>query len=140
MIFPRLAWTIFSASLPFGAGGIDELLQQHQRLYDSALRQRLINNGPLTLFFRAASDYALRVPWFAPMLKWFFYLLSGFLLSAAFYFTRLSLPGIKQSSRPSGFKVIRNLLFSLGFFVCGIAGERAVSRSSRPEGGVRLPG
>jgi hypothetical protein len=105
------------ASLHYGQGGLDELLRRHQRLYSSPQRRQWTAAGPLALFYRAASDYALRAPWFALMVKWFFYISSGFLLAAAGHFAWPALTEIEEPLRVRGFHLARELLFGLGFLL-----------------------
>jgi hypothetical protein len=106
-----------AAALRYGQGGLDELLRRHQRLYASELRRRLTASGPLGMFFRAASDYALRVPWFALTLKWFFYISGGFLLAAALHWARPVVGEIEKPLRVRGVHLARELLFALGFLL-----------------------
>jgi hypothetical protein len=105
------------ASLRYGEGGLDELLQRHQRIYNSPEREQWAASGPLSLFFRAGADYALRAPWFALMVKWFFYISGGFLLAAAGHFAWPALEEIEEPLRVRGFHLARELLFALGFLL-----------------------
>jgi hypothetical protein len=105
------------ASLRYGEGGLDELLQRHQRIYSSPEREQWAASGPLSLFFRAGADYALRAPWFALMVKWFFYISGGFLLAAAGHFAWPALEEIEEPLRVRGFHLARELLFALGFLL-----------------------
>jgi hypothetical protein len=105
------------ASLRYGEGGVDELLRRHERLYISPLRQRWTAAGPLAPFFRAGSDYALRITWFALMVKWFFYISGGFLLAAAVHCARPALTEIEEPLRVRGIHLARELLFALGFLL-----------------------
>jgi hypothetical protein len=105
------------AVLRFGAGGVNELTLRSQRLYDSPAARRLTASGPLELFFRAGSDYALRVPWFALTVKWFFYISSGFLIALALHFARPPVEAIEEPLRVRGIHLARELLFSLGFLL-----------------------
>jgi hypothetical protein len=104
------------ASLHYGEGGVDELLRRHQRLYTPA-RQQWMASGPVALFCRAAADYALRAPWFALMVKWFFYISTGFLLAVAGHFAWPALSEIEEPLRVRGFHLARELLFGLGFLL-----------------------
>lgn len=106
-----------SASLRFGEGGLDELLQRHQRMYSSATRQQWASSGAMALFFRAGADYALREPWFALMVKWFFYISCGFLLAVAVHFAWPTMEEFEESTRARGFHQARELLFALGFLL-----------------------
>ncbi|HEX4122797.1 MAG TPA: hypothetical protein VH619_19455 [Verrucomicrobiae bacterium] len=102
-------------ALRYGAGGVNELTHRNQQLYDSPLRRRLTASGPLGLFFRAGTDYALRVPWFALTLKWFFYLSCGFLVALALHFARPPVAPIEEPLRVRGVHLARETLFALGF-------------------------
>jgi hypothetical protein len=105
------------ASLRYGQGGVDELLRRHQRLYSSALRGRWTAAGPLAPFFRAGTDYALRITWFALMVKWFFYISGGFLLAAAGHCAWPSAAELEEPWQVRGFHLARDLLFALGFLL-----------------------
>jgi hypothetical protein len=69
------------------------------------------------MFGRAAADYALREPWFALMVKWFFYISGGFLLATAGHFAWPRLTEIEEPLRVRGFHVARELLFAVGFLL-----------------------
>jgi hypothetical protein len=105
------------ATLHYGQGGLDELLRRHQRVYNLPARQQWAASGPIALFYRAASDYALRTPWFALMVKWFFYISGGFLLAAAGHFAWPRPSEIEEPLRVRGFHLARELLFALGFLL-----------------------
>ena len=104
-------------ALRYGAGGVNELAQRNQRLYESARVKRLTASGPLSLFYQAGSDYALRVPWFAITVKWFFYISSGFLIALALHFARPPVDLIEEPLRVRGVHLARELLFALGFLL-----------------------
>ena len=108
--FSQTGLTDLAASERFGPAGINELLQRQQRLYTSSFRQYWSGYVPFGAFSRAASDWALRVPQFALILKWFLYLCGGFLLAAA-------LPGAPPSGEGRGVRVTRNVLFASGFLL-----------------------
>jgi hypothetical protein len=105
------------AALQFGAGGVDELTLRNQRLYDSPAMRRVAASGPCGLFFRAGADYALRVPWFALTVKWFFYISCGFLIALALHFARPPVAPIEEPLRVRGVHLARELLFALGFLL-----------------------
>jgi hypothetical protein len=115
--FSQTGLNDLGASLRYGQGGVDELLRRHQRLYSSPLRQRWTATGPLAPFFRAGSDYALRITWFALMVKWFFYISGGFLLAAAGHCAWPAAAEIEEPLRVRGFHLARELLFALGFLL-----------------------
>jgi hypothetical protein len=104
-------------ALRYGAGGIVELIRRNQRLYESPAMRRLTASGPLAVFFRAGSDYALRVPWFAITVKWFFYISSGFLIALALHFARPPAAPIEEPLQVRGLHLARELLFALGFLL-----------------------
>ena len=97
-----------------GAGGVRELLHRHQRLYVSSVRHNPVAHAPLDSFFRAASDYALRVPQIALMLKWFFYLSGGFFIALALQLARPRSWQMEQPAQPCGLPLTRELLFASG--------------------------
>jgi hypothetical protein len=106
----------------FGAGGVDELLRRGQRLYVSALRQRVAGLAPFNSFFRAAADYALRIPFFALILKWFFYLSGGFVIAVAL-----------QLARPGASAMLaREVLFASGvLFVALLLSEPFLAQENQ---------
>ncbi len=132
-----------AGSLRYGRDGVDELLRRHQRLYVSPRRQRWTASGPLALFFRPASDYALRAPWFALIVKWFFYISGGFLLAAAGHFARPPPAEIEAPLRVGGFHLAREILFGLGFLlVVLLLSEPFLAQESQKAQftfGLRLP-
>ena len=115
--FSRTGLNDLGTSLRYGEGGLEELLLRHQRIYSSPEREQWAASGPLALFFRAGADYALRAPWFALMVKWFFYISAGFLLAAAGHFAWPKMMEIEEPLRVRGFHVARELLFALGFLL-----------------------
>jgi hypothetical protein len=115
--FSQTGLSDLGASLRYGEGGLDELLQRHQQIYSSPEREQWASTGPLALLFRAGSDYALREPWFALMVKWFFYIAAGFLLAAAGHFAWPRGSEIEEPLRVPGIHLARELLFALGFLL-----------------------
>jgi formate/nitrite transporter FocA (FNT family) len=114
--FSQTGLNDLAASLRDGEGGLDELLQRQQRLYASPLRARWTASGPLGMFHRATTDYALRAPTFALMLKWFFYISGGFLLALAGHLGWTTLE-VEEPLRAGGFHLAREVLFALGFLL-----------------------
>jgi hypothetical protein len=102
-------------SLRFGAGGVNELLQRNQRLYSSDSTERIAARARLGAFSQFAVDYSWQKPWFARMLKWFSFLMGGFLLAAALHWVRPE--ALELPSYVRGFHVAREILFALGFLV-----------------------
>ena len=141
--FSQTGLNDLAASLRYGEGGVDELLQRQQRLYSSTERQKWTASGPLAWFSRAATDYALRATWFALMVKWFFYISGGFLLAAAAHWARPTAPRIEESLRVRGFHVARELLFAVGFLlVVLLLSEPFLAQDSQKEAftfRLRLP-
>jgi hypothetical protein len=115
--FSQTGLADLGAALHFGAGGVDELTRRNQHLYDSPATRRLASSGPFGLFFRAGADYALRVPWFALTVKWFFYISCGFLIALALHFARRPVAPIEEPLRVRGVHLARELLFALGFLL-----------------------
>jgi len=105
------------ASLRFGAGGLNEILQRNQRLYSSNFRQRMIGYDPFGAFFYFALDYCWRQPVFALSMKWLMYLAGGFLLAAAMHFGRPSVSVLERPLQVRGFHIAREILFALGLLV-----------------------
>jgi hypothetical protein len=104
-------------ALQFGAGGVTELTQRNQRLYDTPAMRWLRASGPFGMFFRAGADYALRVPWFALSIKWFFYISSGFLIALGLHFARPPVAAIEEPLLVSGIHLAREVLFAFGFLL-----------------------
>jgi hypothetical protein len=90
----------------YGAGGVDELLNRNQRLYSSSMVQEISGRIPLSAYFRAVTDIALREPQFALGLKWFFFVAAGFLIGLGLQ------PAASVESRPAGGLLLRESLFA----------------------------
>jgi hypothetical protein len=99
-----------------GAGAVDELLRQNQRIFTSDLRQRAAAASPLSFFSSAAANYALQFPRIAAIVKGFLYLSGGFLLAVAFNLVR-GAPANGEPGRRRPYIASRELLFALGFMV-----------------------
>src|SRR5262249_17760192 len=128
MNFSQTGLKDLGASLRYGAGGVNEVLKRNQRLYSSGSTGRTIldnerrlawsqiaDRAGLAPFSQWALDYCWHKPWFARILKWFLFLVGGFLLPAALHNIRpaaLDLPSYVR-----GFHVAREILFALGFLV-----------------------
>jgi hypothetical protein len=138
--FSQTGLNDLGASLAYGEGGLDELLARNQRIYSSPLRQQWTATGALAMFYRATTDYALRAPWIALMLKWFFYISGGFLLAAAGHFAMPAVPEIEEPLRVRGFHLVRELLFALGFLlvVLLLSEPFLAQESQKAEFAVRL--
>ncbi len=103
-------------SLRSGSGAVDELLRRNQRICASNLRDQAAAFPPLGYFFGAATNFALRLPRIAVTVKWFLYLSGGFLLAVALSIMWTA-PSPEEPSRGRGFRIIREMLFALGFLV-----------------------
>jgi hypothetical protein len=103
-------------SLRFGSGAVDELLRRNQRISASNLRDQTVACLPVGFFFRAATNFALRLSWIAVTVKWFLYLSGGFLIAVVLNMSRTA-PALEEPPRMRGFRVAREMLFALGFLV-----------------------
>lgn len=104
MTFAQSGLNDLGASLRFGMGGVNELLQRNQRLHVSQ-------------FVPLLTDWSLRTPGLAITVKWIFYLLGGFLLAMALHFALPSVTALEQPLQVRGFHIAREVLFALGFLV-----------------------
>ena len=118
--FSQTGMKDLGASLRFGAGGVSELLERNQRLFTSDLRQRLAGQAPFSWFLDFTVDYCWRMPFFALMVKWIFYLAGGFLLAAALQFARATVMTLEAPLQVRGFHLARNVLFALGFLLVAL--------------------
>jgi hypothetical protein len=115
--FSKTGLTDAGTSLRYGTGGVNELLQRDQRLYNSAFRQTLVAYVPFGAFFRFAADYSWLTPQVAMGMKWFFYLCGGFLIAAAMHFARPAVSALERPLQVRGIHVAREILFALGFLL-----------------------
>jgi hypothetical protein len=115
--FSQTGLADLGTALHFGVGGVNELMRRNQRLYESPSARRLAASGPFAIFFRSGSEYALRVPWFALTVKWFFYISCGFLIALALHFARPPVAPLEEPLRVRGVHLARELLFALGFLL-----------------------
>jgi len=105
------------ASLRFGAGGVNALLERNQRLYSSSLVNDLAGYDPFTAWWQFAVDCCWRNPGFALSMKWALYLAGGFLIAAALHFARPAVSTLERPLQVRGFHIAREILFALGFLV-----------------------
>ena len=105
------------ASLHYGAGGVDELVQRGQRLFRSNLERQVTVFNPFGAFFYFAADGAFQRPWPTLALKWFCYLLGGFFLAGALHFVRPVVSSLERPLQVRGVHLVREFLFSLGFLL-----------------------
>ena len=118
--FPATGQKDLRSSLPFGAGGVTELLERNQRLYLSKL-ERLVG-----------LDFCWRTPHFALTLKWFLFLASGFMLAVAMRVVRKPLSPLEQPLNVRELHLAREILFALGFlFVVLLLNEPFLAQESQ---------
>jgi len=114
--FSQTGLADLGTSVNFGSGAVDELFARNQRIYNSNLRGRVAAAAPVSYFFRAATNYALRLPRFAVTVKWFLYFLGGFLIAVARRLVWIS-PMNGERSRSRGFYAVCDVVFASGFCV-----------------------
>ena len=117
MTYSQTGLKDLGASLHYGVGGINELLNRNLRLHVLPARQKATGYAVLRGISEVAADYTLHLPWFALGVKWFFYLLGGFLLAAAAHYGRRPVPLLQRPLQVRGFHFAREILFALGFLV-----------------------
>lgn len=116
-LFPSTGMKDVAASLPFGAGGVRELLQSGQRLYTSRWRQLAAEYDPFATVLSFTADYSWRMAQFALIMKWLLYLAAGFFLALALHFGRPPVSTLEAPLQVRGFHVAREILFALGFLL-----------------------
>jgi hypothetical protein len=92
-------------AMRYGAGGLNELVKENERLSTSPFQGKI------------AVDSALRARGFALTLKWFCYLAAGFFLALALHFARPRVSQLEQPLQVRGFHYAREVLFGLGFLL-----------------------
>jgi hypothetical protein len=115
--FSRTGMKDLGASLRFGAGGVNELLQRNQQLYSSRFLGPVSGQTPFGTVLPAASVLCWRMPRLALTMKWLFYLAGGYLLAAALHFARPTASVLERPLQVRGFHVAREILFALGFLL-----------------------
>ena len=133
--YPETALSDLGASLRYGAGGVNELLQRQQRFYDSELERRVAVFDPFSNFFFTAARFSFHEPWLALAAKWFLYLLAGFFLAAAMHF---AMPPVEPALRVRGFHLLREFLFSLGFLLVALLLSEPFLTQDNQKGGFSL--
>jgi len=126
------------ASLHYGGGGVNELTQRGQRLFRSPLEEQVTAVEPFGIIYSRAADYCFANPGPALGVKWFFYLLSGFLLAAAFHFARPAVSSLEQPLQVHGFHLAREFLFSLGFLLVVLLLSEPFLAQESQKGGFSL--
>lgn len=123
------------ASLHYGAGGVNELLQRGQRLFSSDLEKQVTAFNPFGAFFYLTADCSFQKPWLALALKWLCYLVGGFFLAGALHFAQPVVSSLEQPLQVRGFHLFREFLFSLGFLlVVLLLSEPFLARESQKGG------
>ncbi len=115
--FSRTGMKDLGASLRFGAGGVNELLQRNQQLYSSRFLRPVSGQTPFGAVLSAVSELCWRMPRLALTMKWLFYLAGGYLLAAALHFARPPVSALERPLQVRGFHVAREILFALGFLL-----------------------
>jgi hypothetical protein len=114
--FSQTGLADLGTSMNFGSGAMDELFARNERIYRSDLRERVVAAAPVVSFFRAATNYALRLPRIAVTVKWFLYFLGGFLIAVARRVVWIE-PVNGEPTRSRGFRALCDMVFALGFCV-----------------------
>ncbi len=117
MNFSRTGIEDLGNVLRYGEGGLNELLQRNQRLHVHSFTQEFAAYFPLSVLISATTTLSWQMPWLALGLKWFMYLVAGFLLAVALHFARPAVSELEQPLQVRGFHVVRELLFALGFLL-----------------------
>lgn len=136
--FADTGWADLGASLPYGTGGVGELVRRQQRFYEPKLIRSVAAYDPFGGFYVAAANFDSRQPGLALAVKWFMYLLAGFLLALAVHFSR---PAASMRERPlpvRGFHLVREFLFSLGFLLVVLLGSEPFLAPDGPKGSASL--
>ncbi|MGN6644455.1 MAG: hypothetical protein ACTHKU_15795, partial [Verrucomicrobiota bacterium] len=100
----QTGWNDLGVSLRYGAGGLNELLGQQHRLHIAKFQPLLVG-------------WCLQIPAMALTVKWFLYLLGGFLLALALHFARPAVSVLERPLQVRGFHIAREFLFALGFLL-----------------------
>jgi hypothetical protein len=115
--FSRTGMRDLDASLRFGAGGVNELLQRNQQLYSSRFLRPVSGQTTFGAVLSAASELCWRMPRLGLTMKWLFYLAGGYLLAVALHFARPAASALERPLQVRGFHVAREILFALGFLL-----------------------
>ncbi len=117
LTFSQTGLTDLAASLRYGAGGVDALLQSGKQLSTSTWREAAIHMAPLRAFYDVAARCASRTPGVAMAIKWFLYFSSGFYLAMALHFVRPTRWDAEQPAPARGARLWREILFAMGSLV-----------------------
>jgi hypothetical protein len=117
MNFSQTGMKDLGASLRFGTGGVNELLQRNRRLHSSGFGQRVAGRALLGAICSFGEDLCWRTPRLGLTMKWLLYLAAGFLLAMALHFARPAASVLERPLQVRGFHVAREILFALGFLL-----------------------
>ena len=117
MNFSRSGLKDLGASLRYGAGGVNELLRRNQALHVSRFGQETAGFSIIGAVRALAAELCWRMPWLGLTMKWFLYLMAGFLLAAALHFARPAATALERPLQVRGFHIAREMLFALGFLL-----------------------
>jgi hypothetical protein len=106
-----------ATALPFGAGGVQTLVQQDERIYTTRWRTMASEYEPFAAIQSFMAGYCWRTPSFALIVKWLLYFGAGFLLALALHFGRPPASNLEEPLQVRGFHVAREFLFALGFLL-----------------------
>lgn len=106
-----------SATLRYGAGGVNSLVEFQRRYYNPHWLKSVAAVNPLGGFYYSAANLTFNEPGIAMALKWLCYLLAGLLLAAAFHYIRPAAPVLERPLQVPGIHWFREVLFSLGFLL-----------------------
>jgi hypothetical protein len=109
MALPQTGFTDLGAALAYGAGGLAEVLNRQQRLYNPP------GVGPAPV--GPLIEFAWHDPPGALALKWLLYLAGGFALAMAAHFARPAVPPAERPLQVPGLHYAREALFGLGLLV-----------------------
>ena len=115
--FPKTGMRDLTTALPYGSGGVRELLRSGHRFYTSPLRQAASQREPLASLVAVAADYCWRMPEIVLIVKWFLYFAGGFALALALHLGRRPASGLEAPLQVRGFHIAREILFGLGFLL-----------------------
>jgi hypothetical protein len=132
MHFSQSGFKDLTASLQYGAGGVNELLRRNLRLESSDFQERVTAYPVAAGYFSLAVNCARRMPGPTIAFKWLCYLAAGFLLAMAAHFARPAVSTLELPLQVRGFHVAREILFALGFMaVVVLLSEPFLSQDSQ---------
>lgn len=117
MKFSQTGLTDLGTALRFGEEGVGEMMRRQQRLYSSNPIKELLPYFPFTALMSGTAGLSWQMPWFALTLKWFLYLVAGFLLAFGLHFARPAVSVLERPLQVRGFHLAREILFALGFLL-----------------------